>query len=129
MGQGVEADGGDGLVGAGSAPEAAVAQPADEHRGGGEDLGLGGRQKRLAGQQIWVRRVTWGQSARGREKIGAEVEQSLLAHLAVLADGADQAVAVAGAAADEMGSGGPDEHEDWGGRVVGAKTSQSGPSA
>ena len=53
-----------------------------------------------------------GPERTGKGEVGAEVEQSFLAHLAVLADGADEAVAVAGLAADEMGSGGPDEHED-----------------
>lgn len=67
-----------------------------------------------------------GPERTGTREVGAEVEQSSLAHLAVLAEGADQAVAIAGLAGNEMCPGGPNEHEDWGGRVEGAKTSQSG---
>ena len=96
---------------------------------GGEDLGLGGRQGCLAGKQVLGEAGDAGPEGAGEGEVGAEVEQSLLAHLAVLADGADEAVAVAGLAADEMGSGGPDEHEDQGGRVEGAEASQSSPSA
>ena len=62
-----------------------------------------------------------GPEGAGEGEVGAEVEQGLLAHLAVLADEADEAVAVAGLAADEVGPGGPDEHEDKGGRVGGRK--------
>ena len=84
----------------------------DEHLGGGEDLGLGGQQGRLAGKQILGEAGDVGPEGAGEGEVGAEVEQGFLAHLAVLADGADEAEAVAGLAADEMGSGGPDEHED-----------------
>ena len=81
--------------------------------GGGKDLGLGGRQRRLAGKQILGETGDVGPEGAGEGEVGAEVEQGFLLDLPVAANRADQAAALAGLTADQMGLGGPNEHEDW----------------
>lgn len=83
--------------------------------GGGKDLELGGQQWRLAGKQILGETGDVGPEGAEEGEVGAEVEHGFLLDLRVAANRADQAVAVAGLTADQMGLGGPNEHEDCGG--------------
>jgi len=80
-------------------------------RGGGEDLCRSGQERFLAGKQVLGETGDLG-PVRARDGIvRAEVEQGLLTHGGTAALGVDEAEAEARLAADGVGLGGADEHQ------------------